>query len=176
MNTSLGYNALEVNAQRVITGITKNKDMPQGKTVETYTGISLIDLAQLEKIPGKSAFFDSVCPFQKKEITAILLENVDYWDFGTVKRFWETTHQILARYRVQSTHPFFRFLVNERALKTWKIDLQALSYHSRSPGVVNMTPIEGGMVKGPAIIMGDRWPSQVEAQTVYWNEISEKVT
>ncbi len=176
VNTSLGYNALEINPKRVITGITKNKDLPQGKTIETYTGISLIDLAQLEKIPGKSAFFDSVCPFQKKEITSILLENVDYWDFGTVKRFWETTHQILARYRVQSNHPFFRFLVNERALKTWKIDLQGLGYHSRSPGVVNMTPVEGGMVKGPAIIMGEKWPSQVEAQTVYWNEISEKVT
>lgn len=176
VNSSLGYNALDISPQRVITGITKNKDLPQGKTVETYTGIALIDLAQLEKIPGKSAFFDSVCPFQKKEITAILLENVDYWDFGTVKRYWETTHNILSTYRVKSTHPFLRFLVNEKALKTWKIDLQGLSYYSRSPGVINLTQSESGVVKGPMIVMGDKWPMKSEAMMIYWNELSEKVT
>lgn len=176
VNSSLGYNALDISPQRIITGITKNKDLPQGKTVETYTGIALIDLAQLEKIPGKSAFFDSVCPFQKKEITAILLENVDYWDFGTVKRYWETTHNILSTYRVKSTHPFLRFLVNEKALKTWKIDLQGLSYYSRSPGVINLTQSESGVVKGPLIVMGDKWPMKTEAQMIYWNELSEKVT
>ncbi len=176
VNSSLGYNALDISPKRIITGITKNKDLPQGKTVETYTGISLIELSKLEKIPGKSAFFDSVCPFHKKEITSILLENVDYWDFGTVKRYWESTHQILARYKIQSNHPFFRFLVNEKALKTWKIDLQGLGYHSRSPSVVNLTPFEVGQVKGPMIVMGEKWPSRTEANTVYWNELAEKVT
>ena len=176
VNTSLGYNALEIAPTRVITGITKNKDLPQGKTVETYTGISLIDLAQLDKIAGKSAFFDSVCPYQTKEITSILLENVDYWDFGTVKRFWETTHQIISRYRVESTNPFFRFLVNERALKTWKIDLQNLSYHARGLGVINMTPFEAGLLNGPVIIMGEKLPSKTEAQSIFWNDFSEEVS
>jgi mannose-1-phosphate guanylyltransferase len=176
VNSSLGYNALEINPKRVITGITKNKDLAQGKTVETYTGISVIDLAQLEKVPGVSKFFDSVCPYEKKEMTAILLENIDYWDFGTVKRYWESMHQILSTYRVQSTHPFLRFLVNEKAMKTWKIDLQGLGYHSRSPGVINLTPFDAGAVKGPVIVMGEKWPAKAEAKTIYWNELSEKVT
>lgn len=176
VNSSLGYNALEVNPKRVMTGIIKNKDLPQNKTIETYTGISLIDLSQLEKIPGKSAFFDSVCPYQKQEIATILLENVDYWDFGTVKRYWETMHQILSTYRTQSTHPFLRFLVNEKALKTWKIDLQNLGYHSRAAGVINLTNFENGNVKGPAIVMGEKWPAKTEPQSVYWNDLSEKVS
>lgn len=176
VNSSLGYNALEINAKRVMTGIIKNKDLPQNKTIETYTGISLVDLSQLEKIPGKSAFFDSVCPYQKKEIATILLENVDYWDFGTVKRYWETIHHLLSTYRTRSNHPFLRFLVNEKALKTWKIDLQGLGYHSRAPGVVNLTAFENGNVQGPVIIMGEKWPAKIEPQTVYWNDLSEKVT
>lgn len=176
VNSSLGYNALEIGANRVMKGIIKNKDLPPAKTVETYTGISFIDLAQLERIPGKSAFFDSVCPYQKTEVTTILLENVDYWDFGTVKRYWETMHQILSTYKVQSTHPFLRFLVNEKAMKTWKIDLMGLGYHSRSPGVINLTQFETGSVKGPAIVMGDKIPQQLEPKSVYWNELSEKVT
>lgn len=176
VNSSLGYNALDISPQRVVTGITKNADLPQGKTVETYTGISLIDLAQLEKVKGVSKFFDSVCPYQKKEISAILLENIDYWDFGTVKRYWESMHQILATYRVNSNHPFLRFLVNEKAMKTWKIDLQGLGYHSRSPGVINLTPFDAPPAKGPMIIMGEKWPLSSEARTVYWNDLSEKVS
>lgn len=176
VNSSLGYNALDVSPQRVVTGITKNAELPQGKTVETYTGISLIDLAQLDKIPGVSKFFDSVCPYKKKEIAAILLENIDYWDFGTVKRYWESMHQILSTYKVNSNHPFLRFLVNEKAMKTWKIDLQGLGYHSRSAGVINLTPFDAPPVKGPMIIMGEKWPQSGEAKTVYWNDLAEKVS
>lgn len=176
VNSSLGYNALDVSPQRVVTGITKNAELPQGKTVETYTGISLIDLAQLDKVPGVSKFFDSVCPYKKKEIAAILLENIDYWDFGTVKRYWESMHQILSTYKVNSNHPFLRFLVNEKAMKTWKIDLQGLGYHSRSAGVINLTPFDAPPVKGPMIIMGEKWPQSGEAKTVYWNDLAEKVS
>lgn len=176
VNSSLGYNALDISPHRAVTGITKNADLPQGKTVETYTGISLIDLAQLDKVSGASKFFDSVCPYQKKEIAAILLENIDYWDFGTVKRYWESMHQILSTYRVNSNHPFLRFLVNERAMKTWKIDLQGLGYHSRSPGVINLTPFEAPPVKGPMIVMGEKWPLSGEAKTVYWNDLGERIS
>ena len=176
VNSSLGYNSLDISPQRIVTGITKNKDLAQNKTVETYTGISLIDLSRLDKVSGKSAFFDSVCPFEKEEITAILLENVDYWDFGTVKRYWETTHRILSTYRQNSNHTFLRFLVNEKALKTWKIDLQNLGYYSRSAGVINLTASESGVVKGPLIVMGDKWPLKSEAMNIYWNDLSEKVT
>ncbi len=176
VNSSLGYNALDISPKRIVTGITKNNDLPQGKTVETYTGISLIDLAQLDKIQGASKFFDSVCPYQKKEISAILLENIDYWDFGTVKRYWESMHQILSTYRMNSNHPFLRFLVNEKAMKTWKIDLQGLGYHSRSPGVINLTPFDAPPAKGPMIIMGEKWPQGGEARTVYWNDLAEKVS
>ncbi len=175
VNSSLGYNALDVDAHRIVKGIIKNAELPQSKTIETYTGISLVDLAQLDKIPGKSPFFESVAPFKTKEISTILLENIDYWDFGTVKRFWETTHQILSTYRLNSNHPFLRFLVQEKAIKTWKIDLQALSYHSRSPGVINLTPMETGLIKGPLIALGDSFPLKTEPQHVYWNGLGEKV-
>jgi mannose-1-phosphate guanylyltransferase len=176
VNSTLGYNALEINPKRIVTGITKNADLPQAKTVETYTGISVIDLAQLDKVSGVSKFFDSVCPYQKKEVTAILLENIDYWDFGTVKRYWESMHRILSTYRVNSNHPFLRFLVNERAMKTWKIDLQGLGYHSRTPGVINLTPFDAPPVKGPMIVMGEKWPTEGQAKTIYWDDLKENVS
>lgn len=106
VNSSLGYNALNIDENRIVTGITKNKDLMEQSRVETYTGISFIDLKQLKPVVGKSAFFDSVCPFDKQQVPAILLDKVDYWDFGTVKRFWETTQKILTTYSKNSNHSF----------------------------------------------------------------------
>ena len=138
VNSSLGYNALEIDNERLVKGITKNKDLKPNQTIETYTGISYVDLSQLEKVSGVSKFFDSVCPFEKKKIPALLLENVDYWDFGTLQRYWDTCFSILKTYRDFSNHPFLRFLVSNYSLKTWKIDLNKLSYHSATPSVINL--------------------------------------
>ena len=175
VNSTLGYNALEVDENRNVQGIIKNQDLPQNKTIETYTGISYIDLSKLEKRNGSSAFFDSVCDFKEKNIPAISLENMDYWDFGTIKRYWETTFNILKTYRVKSVHPFIRFLVSERALKTWKIDLQKLSYHAKSPEVVNLNPDEEVNGLNPAIILAGKEVSNQNAPTIWWNGLSEEV-
>lgn len=176
VNSSLGYNALSCDGNRRLTGIVKNQDLPQNSSIETYTGNALVDLGKLKPVKGVSKFFESVCNFADREVATILLENVDYWDFGTLPRYWETMNRILSVYRNQSTHPFLRFLVNERALKTWKIDLQNLSYHSRSPGVINLSLGDAPPVTGPAMVIGETWPQTVSPQSVYWNELSEKVT
>lgn len=175
VNSSLGYNALELDSNRILKKIVPNKELPPNKSVETYTGISYIDLNQLNKSSGPSKFFDSVCPFKEKEIPSILLENIDYWDFGTVKRYWETSFNILQVYRNQSTHPFLRFLVQERALKTWKINLQTGSYHAKSPKVINLNPDEEIKDLGPAIILQGQKATKSSVPMIWWNDLSEEV-
>ncbi|WP_408098273.1 NDP-sugar synthase [Peredibacter sp. HCB2-198] len=175
VNSSLGYNALEIDANRLVKKIVKNKDLAPNSRVETYTGISYIDLAQLTKTPGVSPFFESVCPFEKKDIPAILLDGVDYWDFGTVKRYWETSFNILQTYRVKSTHPFLRFLVQERALKTWKIDLQQISYHAKSANVINLNADAEARDLGPSIILAGQNVTKKNAPMVWWNDLNEEV-
>jgi NDP-sugar pyrophosphorylase family protein len=175
VNSSLGYNALEVGSDRLIKGIKQNKDIPSDTVIETYTGISIIDLTKLDKIDGKSSFFESVCPLKKVSTPAILLKNIDYWDFGTVKRYWETTHRILATYRNQSTHPFLRFLVQEKAIKSWKIDLNVLSYNAKSPKVINLGthPVLNNL---PAtIILGGECPKLENGPTICWEGMAEEV-
>lgn len=175
VNSSLGYNALEIDSNRLVKSIIKNKEMKPDQTVETYTGISYVDLAQLDKVPGVSPFFESVCPFTKKDIPAILLENVDYWDFGTVKRYWETCFNILTTYRTRSTHPFLRFLVQEKALKTWKIDLTQTSYHAKAPKVINLNPDEEIKDLNSCIILSGKNVAKKEFRTVWWNDLVEEV-
>jgi len=175
VNASLGYNALEISEDRYVKGIKKNKDLIPDQKVETYTGISIIDLNRLDRVEGVSNFFDSVCPFHKKNIPAVLLENVEYWDFGTVKRYWETMFHIIRKYKSQASHPFLRFLVQGKALKTWKIDLNKLSYHSNIDGVINLNQDAYSDCLGPAIILSGIPEEKNEAFSLYWNGFSEIV-
>jgi NDP-sugar pyrophosphorylase family protein len=175
VNSSMGYNALEIDSQRLVKGIIKNKDLTPNQRIETYTGISFVDLSQLEKVGGVSKFFDSVCPFEKKKIPALLLDDVDYWDFGTVKRYWETTFKILETYRTQSTHPFLRFLVQEKTIKSWKINLKELSYYAQGTRVINLGSDENNSVSSPTIILTGTAAKNTKVSTVWWNDLSDEV-
>jgi NDP-sugar pyrophosphorylase family protein len=175
VNSSLGYNALKLDSERVLKAIVKNPDLPRDKAIETYTGISIIDLAKLTKTAGKSAFFDSVCPYQSQEIPAVLLEKIDYWDFGTLRRYWETSFRILSTYREHATHPFLRFLVDQRALKTWKIDLQKLSYHASSREVINLVPEKLNRDLNASIILKGQAAKKVNIPGIWWDEYCEEV-
>jgi NDP-sugar pyrophosphorylase family protein len=175
VEADLGYNALELNNRREVIGIIKNADLKKGARVETYTGISYINLEKLSVIKGASSFFDSVCPFKEKKIPAISLENVDYWDFGTVKRYWETMFRLLKIYSINSNHPFIRFLVNEKALKTWKINFLKSSYHSTTSQVINLAPDANTNELGPAIILVTTSVGKKNGNNIFWKNISEEV-
>lgn len=170
-----GYNALNINPQRYLTGITKNALLPKGSRVETYTGISLIDLSQLRPVPGVSSFFDSVCNFNQHLVPVLLWENIDYWDFGTAKRYWDTTFRILKTYAENSNHPFLRFLVREKALKTWKINLRQNSYHADCAGVVNLTSAPINQELGPSIILSSGQIEKRSVPTIWWGELSDEI-
>lgn len=176
VESNLGYNALEISSERVVRSIIKNKDLTLNSKVETYTGIAIVELSLLMKKHGPSAFFESVCDFKKNEIKAILLKDVDYWDFGTLKRYWETSFRILETYKVNSNHPFLRFLVASRALKTWKINLQQIAYNSSVPRVINLTPDSIMEEINPSIILCPSNYKKLKGQWIWWNSLNEEIT
>jgi NDP-sugar pyrophosphorylase family protein len=175
VNSSHGYNALEIDEDRMVKRIIPNKELNENAKIETYTGISLVDLSKLEPISGKSAFFESVCNFHKNLVPTVLLKNIDYWDFGTVNRYWDSMHRLLVTYKTQATHPFVRFLINQKALKSWKIDLQNLSYNSKSAGVINLGP-EVLEIKGSrSIVLSGRGSTDLGYPFISWNDIVEQI-
>ncbi len=169
VNSSDGYNALEINASGALCGITKNPELPRDQKIETYTGNALINLKSLSPKEGASKFFESVANWDLLPVSRIKLE-VDYWDFGTRGRYWETCFRILERYRVNSNHPFLRFLVQERALKTWKIDLNKLSYHADASRFINLTSEKYTGTVCPAMILAGS-SDKIEAEGISWNSL-----
>lgn len=173
VNSSDGYNALKIDSEGNLQGIIKNSDLGRGEKIETYTGNAIINLKDLKPDSGPSKFFDSVANWNQVNVKRIKLE-VDYWDFGTRDRYWETSFRILERYRVNSNHPFLRFLVQERALKTWKIDLNQLSYNGSANRVINLTENKYTGTVCPSVILAGPHDKIVQ-DGIVWNGIQDKV-
>ena len=159
VSSESGYNALEIEEnpshdhERILVGITPFSSLQHSDDFETYTGISLIKLNDLIKQSDilPSSFFNSVCPLEQKKTRVMLLADVDYWDFGTVSRYWDTMFKILSVYHRYAAHPFLRFFVENSALKTWKMNLFNQSYHARSAGVINLNQDVLNQFSSPSI-------------------------
>ena len=170
-----GYNSLVCNDKREVIELKKNADIIHLSEVETYTGISLINLSALTPQEGSSKFFDSVCPFLKEKVNAVLLDDVDYWDFGTVNRFWKTTYLIMDEFIKNPNHPFIQFLIRHEALDPDKVNRVQKSYFAESELVINlsddylMIPLEKSIVMDPEVDMA---ALPLESHII-WKNISE---
>lgn len=171
VNSSSGYNALELNDKNQVIGIVNNKDLEKNTEVMTYTGNSVVDLSSLSPVAGVSRFFDSVCILERGDVYSRCINNQEYWDFGTVSRYWYTLRKVLKMYKENSLHPFIRFLVENKALKTWKINLTGLSYHASSKEVINLNQ-NPFLFESPAGIILSGFPKNIpDKPFIYRDEV-----
>lgn len=171
----LGYNCLKVDGQGILSEIIPAKDLTNTPQGTTYTGNSLINLSAITPQEGVSSFFDSVASYKKDKIKVKSVGDLSYWDFGTAQRYWLSMRKILETYRSHSTHPFIRFLVSARALKTWKIDLTRLSYHAKGEEVIHLGNNPDVSNSSELISLRDRTMKDVRGPSIIFQEYEEKI-
>ena len=86
------YNRLQLDSQNGLSGIVPpSSDAPS----LTYSGVSLFNLAQLERSKGASKFFDTVAPFKQRRISVFnQFQRTEYFDFGTLERYLESAWEL----------------------------------------------------------------------------------
>lgn len=171
----LGYNCLKTDANNLLTEIIPAKELTQTSVGMTYTGNSLVNLGAIKPVEGVSSFFDSVAIYKEEKIAVKSVGDLSYWDFGTAQRYWLSMRKILETYRAQSTHPFIRFLVQARALKTWKIDLTRLSYHAKGNEVIHLGNNADESHSSQIISLSERSNSLVAGPSIIYKEFEEKI-
>lgn len=132
VNSNDGYNALEIRDelfQRVIL----NKELKSDTTIQTYTGMSLINLEKLTPVPGESRYFDSIANSAHNKVGTKLLPNIEYWDFGTLERYRSSIKNILNK----GDSAFVKFLAA----------VNALDYKSLKSKFDQEVPLELGSLK-----------------------------
>jgi mannose-1-phosphate guanylyltransferase len=117
VNSSDMYNALEIENSK-LTGIIQNSDLARNEDVETYTGMSLVNLMNLKPQNGESKFFISVANFDSKT-EIYCLDNFEYWDFGTTQRYYKSMFELFSQ--INRNSDFLSFLKECNAIDRGKV-------------------------------------------------------
>lgn len=117
VNSSGGYNALTLK-DGLLKGIELNKILSKNKEVITFSGMSLVRLDKLNKVPGESRYFDSVADYKNQDVGTYRLESVEYWDFGTLKQYVECLRVFLEK---PKAYRLYDFLIENNAINPLRL-------------------------------------------------------
>lgn len=164
VNSSAGYNRLDLDPAGRFRGITKNKDLPRDIEITTYTGNALINLSTLAPRDGVSSFFDSVCPPNRKVLTASVSSS-DYWDFGTADRYWQSMQKVLRCVCLGEHDDFVEFLKRMKGIDVAKVSADLSSYNCRVPGLIHLGVGAVDEAHPPGVVISGR-PVAVGAKAI----------
>jgi len=105
-----GYNETVVSEEGLLSGIQKSSGTGQ---FLTYSGVGIINLEKIERVPGASRFFETVAPFKSSKVGMSYYEDVEYWDFGTSERYKNSLQELL---KIKDKSQFYKFLVETKAV------------------------------------------------------------
>ena len=115
VNSNAFYNSLTFSGDKFL-GVIPNKDLPRNSKHQTYTGMSLIRLDKLKPSPGASKFFDSIAKSEVNNVGVMAVNEVEYWDFGTLDRYCDSITKLC----LTQDSAFKNFLISERAFERKK--------------------------------------------------------
>lgn len=172
VETKLGYNAINVKESRV-TAIIQNDDIKQAKA-QTYTGISIVNLDSIELVKGPSRFFESVADFSKKKVAHLNADDLEYWDFGTLERYWNSMFEILRKCMAEHDTDrgnFIKFLLDTEALDLSDV-ISAQSYRNlcRSQNVIELEHKDGN-----AVVRSLNWTSDDQNKVLRYGNVSDYI-
>lgn len=87
----------------------------------TYSGVGVTNLALLNRVGGISRFFDTVADYKSKKVKVITSLDVEYWDFGTIQRYFNSMFSLVDKLTDNNSSQFIHFLINQDAVDIQKI-------------------------------------------------------
>lgn len=98
----------------------------------TYAGVGIVNLGKLSPKVGRQSFFDTVANYQIRTVRMIIPDYYEYWDFGTLQRYWESSFSALDSVDTMFAH----FLRKTDSIVEKKI---GESSYNASSGIINLT-------------------------------------
>lgn len=94
-STEGGYNKLVIK-DGLLTDIVKNSELDQGERFITWSGLALYNLSKFpKKEVTKERLFEGIGNYIINKVKIVEIVDYEYWDFGTVQRFINSSFDIL---------------------------------------------------------------------------------
>lgn len=82
----------------------------------TYSGLGLLKLDGLKKVPGISRFFETVTNFKEEKISFVVPAKFEYWDFGTLEIYFENIMKLQNEMNSNHENLMITFLKHHHAI------------------------------------------------------------
>lgn len=158
-----GYNETVIENGRLVD---INRNVTKDAPYETYSGMAMIDLSKLERKSGVQSFFSSVANFKEKSVAMLDAGEYEYWDFGTIPRYWSSCFELLKKRESN----FYKFCVDSHAINDG--DVHSEGY--RSTNGINLTEKEFSSDE-PYIVLESSETTSVKTTGIYWRDLFAKV-
>lgn len=173
VNSNQLYNGLEINNGQLVSVI-PNQKIERDKQILTYTGMAFISLNKLHRSHGPSKFFDTVANPNKSNTFCFNIQKAPYWDFGTLKRYWDSCFKILENIRKEEVDLFGRFLLDNKALRLEKITESG--YASKGSAVINLTGFKHEKAQNKILLKGSSFSGVSGAQReILYENLTERI-
>ena len=141
----------------------------------TYSGMGLVNLEELDNIPGVSSFFTSVADYKSQKIPMLFGEN-EYWDFGTIERYYHSVFALLKKVIQKEQGPFVDFFLEKRGLIMDKVNNKKNSYNHDSANTVNLSafPVQNHD-DCHAIVLSLEKSREIKTPGIYCDNLVEKM-
>ncbi|MCK5884849.1 MAG: NTP transferase domain-containing protein [Bacteriovoracaceae bacterium] len=133
-----------------------------GHSYNTYSGVGLVALDKLTPRVGAQAFFNSVADFKSRKINMLLPESYEYWDFGTVERYWESSFKLLS----QKNSKFYHFMVRSNSIVSEKNHGNG---YNATNGIINLSEVVMDEMSDVQAIIFDG-PVRIEKKGIYYQK------
>ncbi len=150
---------------------------PAGKfePYQTYSGVSIINLKKLNKVSGPSKFFDTVAPFKTAPVLMRTPPQAEYWDFGTIERYFNSTFRLLKTLTQKEKSQFLDFCMQHDVFSEEKVFKEQNAYGQRR--FKNTVKLGEGEILNyesfHAILLGDEGGISVEGEGIFYQGIYE---
>jgi mannose-1-phosphate guanylyltransferase len=169
VHSQQGYNQL-VTERGLLKSIKPNKEIHPAQEILTYSGNAIINLSTLKPQAGSSKFFDSVCPFDRKNV-CINVSGHPYWDFGTKERYFESLKRIIRERDKGDLREFYDFLKGSHIFNADLADPQKISYNSHCAQGINLTSGSKERVNNRGVLISGQGLDSSEKPSIRYNEI-----
>jgi NDP-sugar pyrophosphorylase family protein len=169
VNAKFGHSETLLDKESRLTKIIPTAEVDKSRNINTYSGMCFVDLENLTPIEGNTSLWKSVADYKNEKVAMHVLNDYEYWDFGTIDRYWDSMFNVLKK-KTQN-NPFVNFLINSNGIDL--IGLKDTGYFSKSNSI-NIARNKVQLHDGQILIHGNGNPDNNE-KGVFYNELFEPV-
>ena len=103
-----------------------------------FTGVSVIDLKEMEYKEGESQYFPDIVDFKKSKVHVLQNDRSIYYDFGSKERYIRALQEIVRSCLNHEIDEFIDFLYKNKALDSSKLGRPTNSYGSNKKNEIKM--------------------------------------